>query len=234
MQIFYISEINSQTITLTEEESKHCIRVLRMNEGDLIQVVDGKGNLYDCSIVDTNPKRCTVNIITKKNDFEKRSFYLHIAIAPTKSIDRFEWFLEKATEIGIDEITPMLCEHSERKVVNPERLERVLISAMKQSIKAILPKLNPLTPFESIIKNTNENNKLIAYCGDFDNPNAQDYIHKGESVIILIGPEGDFSPKELDMAINNGFITVGLSKSRLRTETAGLIATSIANLVNGM
>jgi 16S rRNA (uracil1498-N3)-methyltransferase len=234
MQLFYNPQVSNQTITLSEEESRHCIKVLRMGLDDQIQVIDGNGNLYICNIIDANPKRCIVKIISKNSDIEKRNFHLHIAIAPTKSIDRFEWFLEKATEIGIDEITPMLCEHSERKVVNLERLERVLVSALKQSIKAKLPKLNPLTSFEGIIKASNENKKLIAYCGNFNNPHAQDFIKKGESVIFLIGPEGDFSPKEVNVAAQNGFTVVGLSTSRLRTETAGLVATSIANIVNGM
>jgi len=148
-------------------------------------------------------------------------------------MDRLEWFVEKATEIGIDEITPLLCEHSERKVVNLERLERVMISAMKQSGKAMLPKLNTATPFESVLKNANEKVKLIAYCGDLATAHAHEFIGKGESVIILIGPEGDFSPMEIQAAIENHFNAVSLGSSRLRTETAGVVACSMANLING-
>lgn len=232
MQIFYIPEVEENVITLNEEESKHSIRVLRMALGDVLQVVDGKGNLYTCEITDPHPKRCQVKIVDTKRGFGKRSFHLHIAIAPTKNIDRFEWFLEKATEIGVDEITPIVCEHSERKTINNERLERVIVSAMKQSIKAFKPTLNPLTPINQIIKSSNESTKLIAYCGEFDEPHAMNLIERGNSVIILIGPEGDFSREEIKLAIINGFKTVGLGPSRLRTETAGIVACTMANLIN--
>ena len=232
MQIFYVPHIDGQKITLSEDESKHCVRVLRLGTGDSIRIVDGKGNLFNCKIAEDNPKRCTVRIESVIKDFEKRPFRLHIAIAPTKNMDRLEWFVEKATEIGIDEITPLLCEHSERKVVNLERLERVMISAMKQSGKAMLPKLNPATPFESVLKNADEKVKLIAYCGDLATAHAREFIGKGESVIFLIGPEGDFSPMEIQAAIENHFNAVSLGSSRLRTETAGVVACTMANLIN--
>lgn len=234
MHIFYIPHISGQTVTLTEEESKHCIRVLRMNQGDEFRAIDGKGNFLHCRITDPHPKRCTAEIIEIEEEFGKRPFRLHIAIAPTKNIDRFEWFLEKATEIGVDEITPLLCEHSERKNINHERSERVIIAAMKQSVKAYLPKLNQLTKLDTVLSQAVEQKKLIAYCGEFNQPNLTSIVNKGESLLILIGPEGDFSPNEVENAISNGFSTVGLGKSRLRTETAGVVACTIANSFNEM
>lgn len=232
MQIFYIPSVFGNPISLPEDESKHCVRVLRMNIGDTLQIVDGKGTLFTCQITNPHPKHCEVKIVNEVHEFAKRNFHLHIAIAPTKSIDRFEWFLEKATEIGVDVITPLLCEHSERKNLNHDRLERVLIAAMKQSVKAYLPKLNPLTPFNQFITSQHEQQKLIAYCGNYDEPHAKSLIEKGKSILSLIGPEGDFSPQEVDLAKLNGFSTVGLGPSRLRTETAGVVACAMANLIN--
>lgn len=232
MQIFYIPQVAEDTITLPEEESKHCIRVLRMGSGDELEVVDGIGNLFKCRIVDPHPKRCVVKVFETESEFGKRKFHLHIAIAPTKNIDRFEWFLEKATEIGIDEITPMLCLHSERKTINPDRLQRVTTAAMKQSIKAYMPLINPITPFEKLVKSAKEETRLIAYCGEFNEPHAINLINKGKSTLFLIGPEGDFSPEEVKLALSNGFELVGLGPSRLRTETAGIVACTIANLIN--
>lgn len=232
MQLFYLPEITGNLITLPEDESKHCIRVLRLSKGDEIQIVDGKGNFVNCSIVDPSPKRCVVSVLKKEAEFGKRNFHLHIAIAPTKNIDRFEWFLEKVTEIGIDEITPLLCEHSERKSINHERSLRVMIAAMKQSVKAYLPILNPMTPIKDLVKNSSEQTKLMAYCGDFMNPHIKNYLQKGSRVLVLIGPEGDFSPSEVQLAQSYGFKTVGLGTARLRTETAGVIACGIVNFLN--
>lgn len=232
MHIFYIPQISCNSIVLPEDESKHCVRVLRLGLGDTINIVDGHGTMLTCSIIDAHPKRCTVEITNAQREFGKRNFNLHIAIAPTKNIDRFEWFLEKATEIGIDEITPLLCEHSERKMVNIDRIERVVAAAMKQSIKAYMPKLNPLTPFNDLVKNSTYSHKLIAYCADFNEPHAKTLIEKNNSVLFLIGPEGDFSPAEVALALQNGFATTGLGPSRLRTETAGVVACTIANLRN--
>jgi 16S rRNA (uracil1498-N3)-methyltransferase len=203
-----------------------------MVKGDEIKIVDGKGNLLTCSIIEPNPKKCLVSVERKDAEFGKRNFKLHIAIAPTKNIDRFEWFLEKATEIGIDTITPMLCEHSERKTVNHERLERVVVAAMKQSVKAYLPVINPVTRFNDIVNQSVDHNKLMAYCGEFSNPNAKNFIAKDTSTVFLIGPEGDFSQDEVIFAQGNGFKIVGLGTSRLRTETAGVVACEIVNLIN--
>lgn len=232
MQIFYIPDIVGNSVTLSEDESKHCIRVLRMAKGDELQLVDGKGSLHHCTISDDNAKRCAVSINKTELKFGKRSFKLHIAIAPTKNIERIEWFLEKCTEIGIDEVTPLLCEHSERKNINEERLERVMIAAMKQSVKAYLPKLNPLTPIDKLLLNATESTKLIAYCGNFQNIHAKSLVEIGKSTLFVIGPEGDFSPTEVEKAFSNGFKVVGLGTSRLRTETAGVVACSLANLLN--
>ncbi|HZJ74025.1 MAG TPA: 16S rRNA (uracil(1498)-N(3))-methyltransferase [Perlabentimonas sp.] len=232
MHIFYIPQIDGNSIVLPEDESKHCVRVLRLNTGDTINIVNGKGNMLTCSITDPHPKRCTVEVIETQHKFGKRTFRLHIAIAPTKNIERFEWFLEKATEIGIDEITPILCKHSERKTIKHERLERVIVAAMKQSIKAYKPTLNALTPLKNAIQQDPHSTRLMAYCGDFNEPHAKSLINQNDNIFILIGPEGDFSPNEVEMALKAGFNTTGLGSSRLRTETAGVVACTIANLIN--
>lgn len=234
MHLFYIPTINGKTVTLPEEESKHCIRVLRLTTDDRIQLVNGKGAFYTCQITNPHPKQCEVEVIEVHEDYNIRNFRLHIAIAPTKSMDRFEWFLEKATEIGVDEITPLLCDHSERKTVNLDRMERVAISAMKQSVKAYLPKINPITPFEKVVSTANEHHKLIAYCENFNEPHAKNFIEPLKSILFLVGPEGDFSPQEVEFALKHGFKVVGLGKSRLRTETAGVVACTTANTINNM
>ena len=152
MHLFYTPDITTNEYTLPEEESKHCIKVLRLEVGNEIFLIDGKGGFYRCEIIQAQPKRCEVRCVEKTEEYGKRAFHIHIAIAPTKNIERIEWFLEKCTEIGIDEITPLLCDHSERKVIKEDRLEKVIISAMKQSLKAYLPKLNPLTEFSRFVK----------------------------------------------------------------------------------
>jgi 16S rRNA (uracil1498-N3)-methyltransferase len=188
--------------------------------------------LSEAEIADANPKKCRLTIVNSALDFGKRNFHLHIAIAPTKNIDRFEWFLEKATEIGIDEITPLLTSHSERKTINAERLEKILVSAMKQSLKAYLPQLHELTTFKELIINNKTENKFIAYCDEIQKIHLKDLATKGNNTLILIGPEGDFSPEEIKLAIENGFKVVSLGESRLRTETAGIVACHIVNLAN--
>lgn len=231
MQIFYAPNIDGSIYTLNEEESKHCIRVLRLTKGDSITLVDGNGNLFETIIENPDVKKCQVKVIETYSEFEKRSFYLHIAIAPTKNIERFEWFLEKATEIGIDEITPILCEHSERKVINPERLEKIIISAMKQSIKAYLPKLNPLTTLSDFIASTGQNQTFIAHCQTKNLPHLKNMISGSSSYTVLIGPEGDFSPNEITQSTTKGIKEVSLGSSRLRTETAGIVACNVVNLI---
>jgi len=231
MQIFYTPELTGDNFTLNETESKHAIRVLRLNTGDIIQLVDGKGGYYTARITEPNPKRCQIEVITKEENFGKRKSYLHIAVAPTKNIDRFEWFLEKATEIGIDEITPLICEHSERKVIKDDRLEKVIVSAMKQSIKAYLPKLNPLTLFDELIGQPFKGNKFIAHCYEQNKKQLKEEITPNSSNLILIGPEGDFSEHEVDQALRNNFIPISLGNSRLRTETAAIVACHTSNLL---
>jgi 16S rRNA (uracil1498-N3)-methyltransferase len=232
MQLFYVPNISGAEVTLDEIESKHAIRVLRLQNGFQVQIIDGKGGFYEAEITDANPKKCRLSIVKSTFDFGKKDFHLHIAIAPTKNNDRFEWFLEKATEIGIDEITPLLTSHSERKTINTERLEKILVSAMKQSLKAWLPKLNNLTSIKELVTSNKTENRYIAYCDDIQKNHLKDLAEKGKDILILIGPEGDFSPEEIQMAMKNGFKVVSLGEARLRTETAGIVACHIVNLAN--
>jgi 16S rRNA (uracil1498-N3)-methyltransferase len=232
MQLFYVPNISGTEIILDETESKHAIRVLRLQKGSRVQVIDGLGGFYEAEITDANPKKCKLLITKSQKEFGKRNFQLHIAIAPTKNTDRFEWFLEKATEIGIDEITPLLSSHSERKTINTERLEKILISAMKQSLKAFLPKLNEITPIKQLVINNKATSKYIAYCDDIQKIHLKDAVNRGQNTLVLIGPEGDFSPEEVKLAIDNGFKVVSLGAARLRTETAGIVACHIVNLAN--
>lgn len=234
MNIFYTPDISGESYVLPEEESKHCIRVLRHLKGDLLTLVDGKGSLYEAEIIDPHPKRCMVQVVQQKENFEPLPYGLHIAIAPTKNNDRLEWFLEKATEIGVSEITPLLCEHSERKQIKPERMNKVIVSAMKQSLKAYLPKLNNLTKFEDFIEQVSDDQKFIAHCEDGEKPHLFNETFAGKTVTVLIGPEGDFSETEIRGAIEHGFRAISLGESRLRTETAGVVAAEIVNLRNSI
>jgi 16S rRNA (uracil1498-N3)-methyltransferase len=223
MNIFYTPDISGKTFTLDENESKHCVRVLRLKKGDEINLVDGIGGFYTAQIVDDNPKSCELEVKKVVKDFEKRSYYFHLAIAPTKNPDRLEWLLEKAVEIGIDEFTPVICEHSERKKLNIDRLERIAIAAMKQSVKAYKPLINEAASFESFIARAHSNVKLIAHCEELSEKTINKFYQKGKSVVCLIGPEGDFSRNEIQAAAKAGFEGITLGKSRLRTETAGLV-----------
>ena len=239
MNIFFTPDITGNQYSLSEEESKHCIRVLRHSKGDILTLVDGTGGWYLSEIIDANPKKCLVRVTEKKINFEKRNYHLHIAIAPTKNIERMEWFLEKATEIGVDEITPLLCEHSERKQIKTDRLEKVMISAMKQSLKAYLPRLNNLTTFDSFVKQgnavehlANPNLRFIAHCNEVEKMNLFEAAKPSASILVLIGPEGDFSSSEIETALKNEFREISLGKSRLRTETAGIVAVQMINLLN--
>jgi 16S rRNA (uracil1498-N3)-methyltransferase len=232
MNIFYTPDITGKNYTLEESESKHCVRVLRHSLGDKLVLVDGKGGWYEAVITDPNPKRCMVEVINEIQNFGKRDYYVHLAVAPTKNIDRFEWFVEKATEIGIDEITPLLCEHSERKQINNERIEKVMVAAMKQSLKAFLPRLNNLTNFEKFCKNENEGLRFIAHCEEEEKSHLFRSAKPKEKIVVLIGPEGDFSTAEIELARKVGFVEVSLGNSRLRTETAAVVACEIVGLVN--
>ncbi|MCD6353937.1 MAG: 16S rRNA (uracil(1498)-N(3))-methyltransferase [Prolixibacteraceae bacterium] len=233
MQLFFVPTISEKgNFVLNETESKHAVKVLRLRTGSGVQVVDGNGGFYEAEITDANPKKCAMKVISAVKEFGKKDFRLHLAIAPTKNIDRFEWFLEKATEIGVDEITPILSEHSERKIIKPDRLKKILISAMKQSLKAYLPKLNALTTFSNFILGSECPNKYIAHCIDGEKAHLKNSVKKGEDTLVLIGPEGDFSPEEVNLAKKNGFVEVSLGTARLRTETAGVVACHIVNLIN--
>ena len=232
MNLFYTSKINDDFHTLNEEESRHCKKVLRLKIGDSINLTDGVGGLFEAEIIDDSSKQLKVRIIKTSSEFGKRNFKLHIAIAPTKNISRFEWFLEKATEIGIDEITPLISNYSERKVVKNERLNKVITSAIKQSIKAYHPILNSTTNFKEFIKKEQNCQKFIAHCEDDKKENLKDLYKFGSDVLILIGPEGDFSRDEIELAKKAGFIPISLGESRLRTETAGIVACHTVNLIN--
>lgn len=233
MYLFYTPDITSDTYTLNEEESNHCNKVLRLKQGDTVHLIDGVGGLYVAQIAETTKKAVLLNIIDKQQGFGKRNHYLHIAIAPTKNIDRIEWFLEKATEIGIDEITPIICERSERKIVKEERLEKVVTSAVKQSLTAYHPKINTAIAFKDFIKQSDVELKMIAHCIDENSKQAiSELIKPHQEYLILIGPEGDFTPKEIELALQNGYKPVTLGNTRLRTETAGLAACFEINYIN--
>jgi 16S rRNA (uracil1498-N3)-methyltransferase len=232
MHIFYTPEISGNTYSLNETESKHCIRVLRLEQSDEITLVDGRGGFFTAEITDPNPKRCAVKVIKSELNFELRNCQIHIAIAPTKNIERIEWFLEKATEIGVNRVTPLLCRFSERKEIKAERLEKVMVSAMKQSLKAYLPQLDPLTKFNDFITQPFDGQKFIAHCDEQRRDLLKTMVIPNQNYLILIGPEGDFSSEEIELAIKAGFHPVSLGDSRLRTETAGVVACHTFNLLN--
>ncbi len=231
MYLFYTPDIAKESV-LSEEESKHAVRVLRLQSGDEIDVVDGAGNYYKARITNPNPKRCEFLVYETIVNFGVRPYRLHIAIAPTKNIERLEWFIEKCTEIGIDEITPILCRYSERKQVKEERLKKIVISAAKQSLKADFPKLNPLCRFEELLRKPFAGQKFIAHCYDLDKTPLKKAYRPACEALILIGPEGDFSKEEVEIAIQNGYIPISLGTSRLRTETAGIVACHTVALSN--
>ena len=230
MALFYVPTITQNV--LPEEESQHAVKVLRLQTGDKITLVDGTGGFYEARITNPHPKHCGFEIIKTKLEFGKRDYKLHIAIAPTKNIERLEWFIEKATEIGIDEITPIICRFSERKIVKEERLEKIIVSAAKQSLKAYFPKLNPLCTFDELMKKHQANQKFIAHCYEEDKKLLQTEIIKSTDVLVLVGPEGDFRPEEVENAISKCFVPVSLGESRLRTETAGVVACHTVALMN--
>lgn len=232
MNIFYCPDITGEEITLSENDSKHAVRVLRKSIGDDIIIVDGKGTWIEGRISDDHPKKCKVNIVTRKGDFEKQSFHLHMAIAPIKSMDRFEIFLEKATEIGVSEITILLTDHTIRDKVKMERVEKIVIAAMKQSLKAYLPKLNSPIKFNDFIEQEHHEQKLIAHCEDFSKKSISKAYNKGEDVLLLIGPEGDFSIKEIESAYEKGFQGISLGNTRLRNETAGIVSVHSFHMIN--
>ncbi|MGO3183151.1 MAG: 16S rRNA (uracil(1498)-N(3))-methyltransferase [Aequorivita sp.] len=235
MQLFYnpnISE-NSKEVNFDKEESRHIIKVLRMKEGDSFKITNGKGSFFDAEIISANPKACLVKILSEEIQ-KPIPYQLHLVVAPTKLNDRYEWFLEKATEIGVSEITPIICDHSERKVIKAERYEKIIQSAMKQSLKAYLPILNEAISFKDFLKSENQLDdlKFIAHCEETDKRSLKSVLLPNKRISILIGPEGDFSTKEIELAKKAGYIPVTLGESRLRTETAAVVASHSVAFIN--
>ncbi len=225
MQLFYNPNINENTtqFSFEKEESKHIVKVLRKTVGDTLHITNGNGWLFTAEVVIPNINKCVVTIISKEKQ-QKHNYSLHLAVAPTKMNDRYEWFLEKATEIGIDTITPIICDHSERKIIKPERFEKILQSAMKQSLSCYMPKLNEVTAFKDFVLQDFEDDLFIAHCEETDRKSLKQELKQKQNITILIGPEGDFSTKEIELAIKNKFIPVTIGKTRLRTETAAIVA----------
>lgn len=232
MQVFYLPVLKQGINVLSSEESHHCARVLRINKEEEARFIDGKGSFAIGKIIQAHPRKTIIEIQEIQTNFQKRSYYLHIAIAPTKSIDRFEWFLEKAVEIGIDEISPLLCERSERRNLKTERLNKQILSAMKQSMNAYKPRLNELTSFKTFLNKINKTNTYIAYCGQEAPSQLKDQALLNSSSLILIGPEGDFSPREVELALERNVKPVSLGPTRLRSETAGLVCCHTVRLLN--
>ncbi|GAA3620799.1 16S rRNA (uracil(1498)-N(3))-methyltransferase [Flavivirga jejuensis] len=233
MQLFYNPEITDSTtqFSFPKEESKHIVKVLRKNVGDTLHITNGNGWLFTAEITIPNVNKCMASIVSKSLQ-PKRDYNLHLAVAPTKMNDRYEWFLEKATEIGIDSITPIICDHSERKFIKPERFERILQSAMKQSLNCYVPKLNDAISFKTFIKQSFNGDLLIAHCEETDRKSLKQSLKPKQEITILIGPEGDFSVKEIEQALQNNFIPVTLGKTRLRTETAAIVACHSVAFIN--
>lgn len=225
MQLFYNPNIDetTETFSFDKEESKHIIKVLRKKDSDILFVTNGSGYLFETEITLASDSKCTVRVIS----FEKKpapKFHLHLAVAPTKMNDRYEWFLEKATEIGISEITPIICDRSERKVVKNDRFDKIILTAMKQSNELYLPKLNEAITFKEFLKRENEGLQLIAHCEETNKKTLKSVLKPNESVTLLIGPEGDFTEKEIALALENKYAAVSLGNTRLRTETAAIVA----------
>jgi len=233
MQLFYTTHIEDQMAFLVGEDAKHCVQVLRHRVGDEINLMDGLGGNYRACIMEATKNKVSLRILSQQKTYIHRAAKLHLAVAPTKNISRFEWFLEKATEIGIDEITPILCQRSERKVVKPVRLEKIILAAAKQSKNTILPKLNPMIKLGDFFKEEpiESTQKFIAHCEKDNEVHLMEKYQANQDVIILIGPEGDFSPVEIKQSFEKGYIPISLGTSRLRTETAGMVACHTINLL---
>lgn len=227
MQLFYLPDIqkNQTSFVFDKDESKHIVRVLRKKTGDILNVTNGQGTLFTTKIILDSDKSCTTEV-TSFEDIPPSDFHIHLAVAPTKMNERYEWFLEKATEIGIREITPIICEHSERKVIKPERFEKVILSAMKQSLQFYLPRLNPPVRLKDFLDQEHpKTEKYIAHCEDAEKKLLKNCITPHKNYLLLVGPEGDFSVSEIQLALEKGFLPVSLGNTRLRTETAAVVAT---------
>lgn len=233
MEIFWTEDIAGGICRLGEEESAHCVRVLRHRAGDRINIIDGHGTMYECTLVADSPKGAEARIEQAHQNWGGHPYDLTMAVCPTKNIDRYEWFAEKATEFGVDRIVPVIGEHSERKILKPERMNRILLSATKQSLKASIPELSDTTSVREFIESTAEKDalKLIAYCFEDgqERTSIREVLEKNDAkeVIVLIGPEGDFSREEADAAVAAGYVPVHVGESRLRTETAALASVSM-------
>ncbi|WP_430409142.1 16S rRNA (uracil(1498)-N(3))-methyltransferase [Kordia sp.] len=225
MQLFYTPEVTTETknYTFSKEESKHMVRVLRKKEDDILHITNGKGYIFSAKVIVADQKNCVVEIMS--HEFQKQKNYrLHLAVAPTKMNDRYEWFLEKATEIGIDTITPIICDRSERKVIKAERFEKIIQSATKQSLSAYFPKLKPAISFSNFISTHTDEQLFIAHCEEDNKQSLKQALQPQKDVTILIGPEGDFSLKEITLALQHNYVPVTLGDTRLRTETAAIVA----------
>lgn len=238
MNLFYHPNIDKSQlqqgveVQLPQEEAQHAIRVLRFRQGDELWLTDGQGHLLQTEVIALSKRDCVVQVVEVKKEEPKRAYHLHVAVAPTKNISRLEWFLEKATEVGIDEITPLLCQHSERKHIQLERLNKVITSAMKQSLKVWHPKLHPLTPFKDFVSKEFTSQKFMAHLEDVYPQHLIEKATKKASYVVMIGPEGDFSPEEIELALANQWQAVHLGPERLRTETAALASVFSLNLLN--
>jgi len=229
MNWFYSKNIEGNLINIEGEEAQHASKVLRLKVGAKVAVIDGIGGYYECEVLSIDKRKLVAQVVTKKEHFKSRAYRIHIAIAPTKNMSRFEWFLEKSTEMGIDEITPILTKNSERKHIRPDRLQKILTSATKQSQKATIPKLNPLVDLNNFLTHVTTKEKYIAYC-DYENKHLIRQLETGKDVLVLIGPEGDFNSVEIKTILEQGFKPIGLGQERLRTETAGIMATASIHL----
>ena len=234
MQLFYNPDLTKETtqITFDKIESRHIVRVLRKKEDAILHITNGKGFLFDAKIIIASDKKCVAEIIDIQEKTKPWNYYLHIAIAPTKNNDRIEWFLEKATEIGIDEITPIICSNSERRIIKLDRFEKIIQSAMKQSLKFTLPKINEPVKFSDFINQDFDGTVCIAHCEEQDKNLLKSVVNPSEKTTILIGPEGDFSSQEITKALGKNCIPISLGESRLRTETAALVAVQNVSFIN--
>lgn len=233
MQLFYNPEINTTTenFFFGKEESGHIVKVMRRNSGDILMVTNGLGNLFTTEIILASASKCAVKIL-KVEDQQPLCYELHIAVAPTKMNDRYEWFLEKATEIGVNEITPIICEHSERRNIKTDRFEKIVLAAMKQSTSCYLPKINEPISFKEFIKEEYNGLKLIAHCEETEKKLLKDVLVSNSKILILIGPEGDFTTNEIKLALENKFTPFSLGNARLRTETAAVVACTTVSIIN--
>ena len=232
-QLFFTDkEPFNGTLRLTSVDSKHCLRALRMQPGDQVDVTDGHGTLFRCRILDEDLSGCSLQVEATVQGSDVQTHHLHMAVSPIKNPSRFEWFLEKATEIGVGTITPILCERTEKQHFKPERYQNLLIAAMKQSGRTVLPQLNHPVPLAQFTPMYHIPRRLVAWCGEGEKLSLTDALKPGLDTLFLIGPEGDFSPKEVELAIGAGCLPVSLGSARLRTETAAVMACAAYNLAN--